>query len=169
MHKDLFAKRASYAVPALERAYETILGEKERLANAEYGMESAEEHDLAFREWKRTVITLDNLLEALETTIKLFHPQWDRRSMKPKVRRLSRNLAGVNAIVNSMFEVMRAVKSPLTVADIAERIAKDLGLKRTIRDQRRRHHVAVTSALSRYEEKGLVKRIHGKPNKWVLA
>ncbi|HET7084146.1 MAG TPA: hypothetical protein VFI23_05205 [Rhizomicrobium sp.] len=146
------------------------MGEQKRLADSLYECEGVEAHDLAYREWFRTKKTLDDLLQALETSILLFRPNWDRSTMRPKVRHLSPKLVREpSAIVASMFRVLRQVKQPLIVAEIVNEVARDLRLKTARRDQRQRLYSAVHSALKRYEKKGIVSSTGGKPAKWKLV
>jgi hypothetical protein len=169
MYNRITQIRGTHVVAGLQRTYETILGEKKRLEKAEYEWEGVENYQMALDYYEQATRVLDNLLNAIETTIRLFEPKWDRSKPQPRVRQLGPKTSKQRSdIVASVFEILRSALAPLTIAEIAQKVAVNLGVKTTRRDQRERMYSAVHSNLKRYHAKGLVVRTPDKPARWVL-
>lgn len=161
--------RGSHIVAGLERTYETVLGEKKRLENAEYGWEGANGYQEALEYWLKAGETLDNLLRAIETTIRLFEPKWDPTKLKPKIRHLTkRQVTDADGVAGGLFRVLRNMMAPLTVAELVIRVGEHLELPTGRPDQRSRLYRAIYAALKRYEEKNIVTCAGGRPARWFL-
>lgn len=140
------------------------------MAGAEFDWEKLDGFHLADDYCKKAEATLNDLLRAIETTIRLFEPEWDRSTARPKKRQLSPRLVPEHSgLVASTFRVMRVAEESMTVFQIAAEVARDVkvGFKRT--DQKQRLCSAIYNTLKRYEAKGIVQSFGGKPAKWAIV
>jgi hypothetical protein len=158
-----------HAISALERQYETILGEIQKLEEAQYEWVGVDGFEQAEKYYHNKMHELHNSKAAIERAIKLFAPRWDRSKLTPKKRHgTSRLFNNPTTFQSSVWRAMRKSGKALKVAEIAAEVAADLGLRTNIRDQRQRLYGMTHNILIAYSKKGLVAAT-GSPKRWYLT
>jgi hypothetical protein len=157
-----------HAISALERQYETILGEIQKLEEAEYEWVGVSGFEQAEKYFHNKMYELHNSKAAIEKSIKLFAPRWDRSKIAPKKRQeTSRLFDSPTTFQSAVWRAMRKSGKALKVAEIVSEVAADLGQKINISDQRRRLRNMTNAILSAYRKKGLVAAT-GSPARWYM-
>lgn len=154
---------------ALERKYQEALGKKKTLQEAEYEWQGFDGFEMAETYYLQRLSQIDATLASLENAIREFDPDWNRkRHMAPKVKRSS-PLLPKGTLKPVLVKVLNTATEPLTVKEIAARVALELGLAVRDLDQKSRLYRATYNALRSAYDRGCVKCLDCHPNKWFSA
>ncbi|HEV2561558.1 MAG TPA: hypothetical protein VGT78_05400 [Rhizomicrobium sp.] len=160
----------SRAVSGLETKYREMLGEKKKLQEAEYEWVGVNGYELAAKYYRERLYHLNSTLSHLEQSIRMFDTKWQRkRLMAPKVLKLGRPLLPKMQFQRALVRIFRSATEPLTVKDIAARIAFDLRLPMNRRDQRQRLWAMTYCSLRSNYDHGYVDCLDCKPAKWFAV
>ncbi len=167
--RKVIAANPSAVLNALERKYQETLGAKKALQESEYEWQGFDGFEMAETRYLERLSQLNTTLAALEKSIRTFDPDWLRkRMMAPKVSRSSPHLPK-GTLKPVIVKVLRDASEPLTVKDIAARVAQKLGLPMHRRDQRQRLWIGTYNALRSACDSGYVKCLDCHPAKWFAA
>jgi hypothetical protein len=158
----------TYAVGALERKYQDTLGEIKTLEGAEYEWVGKDGFKLAEDYWRDRQRSLHSTLIALEKSIRMFDQKWSRKSlMVPTIRRNARPLFERTVFQKALIGLLRCATERLSILEIAEKLAPELGLPTPSAEQRARLRAMAYSSLRGYYDKGFVD-CEGTPPRWFV-
>lgn len=151
----------------LERKYQETLGKLKELQEAEYEWQGFDGFELAEKYYQERLEQLQETLKAIRTTLLQFDPGWNSRErfMEPKIKRTSPH-SPKGSGTRALIKVLREGGEPLTVNEIAQRMALELGRPMKRRDQRQSVWSMAYSALQSALKAGYVECLGGKPAKW---
>ena len=154
---------STHVLNALERQYQLTLGHIRRLETAEYEWEGVEGYHEAARYWQERMKGYRRTLAALEKSIRLFDPKWERKAlMVPKKTIRMRPKVETTKFQSALWRALRSSTEPLTNKEIGLRIAADLSLPISRPHQRAELFERVRATLANYRKLGFVERVEGR-------
>ncbi|MES2292990.1 MAG: hypothetical protein V4527_06815 [Pseudomonadota bacterium] len=158
----------SPVISGLERKYQETLGSLKKLQEQEFDWEGFAGYEEATANFYLRLRELEKTLVCLEGSIRQFDPNWvygRKRHMEPKVKRSSPMLPK-NSFKPALISVLRRAAQPLTVKEIADESAKELGLPMNSRGERQRVWGLTYNALRASLDQGYVVCFEGSPARW---
>jgi len=155
----------SHVISALTKKYSKLLGEfefAERQVGDAFGLKAiiaaTERSDRRKRE-------IEEQLEALETVIWLFDPEWDPALAEPNYPRMPHKKPG--EISKAAYCVLREAESPMTSREIAKIVAARLGYRELAERDLARIDSAVYTAFAARVGK-TIRIADQHPRRWAL-
>lgn len=157
------------SISGLERKYRETLGEIKKLREEELDWQGFDGFEQADATYKRRLKQLNDQLVAIEQSIRLFDPDWLRkRHMAPLARRSS-PLLSKGVFRKALLKILREAQQPLTVANIAENVARELILPMGTRAERQKMWQTTYNALRSLEARKSVTCLCSSPSLWLLG
>lgn len=152
-------------VKTLTRKYAQLSGEYEF---AERMVEDASGLDAIIAATERSdqrKKEIDEKLEAIETVIWLFDPEWDPAAVRPKYPRMT--YAPPKAISRAAYAILRDASVPMTTREIARIVASRLGYREPSERDMARIDTAVHGVLSKKVGR-TIEIVSENPKRWAI-